>query len=276
MLFKNLFKRIKGKNLPEGFIEEILGNMVEIPAGSFLMGSHEGEDDERPIHNVLIDRFYLCKYVVTQEEWYIVMETKPWEGLKFVYEADRCPVVNISWYDAREYIEELNRLNKASDKKFRMPTEAEWEYACRAGTSNAFAYGVLKINLPKYAWYYDNAFRKGELNAHEVGTRKPNKFGLCDMQGNVYEWCSDWYRRNYYNKSPIDNPPGPHYGQYKSVRGGHWAHTEYFLKIACRGHYSPHHKDSYVGFRLAMDADEADSTTVTDDTNNLEETNGNR
>lgn len=276
MFFKNLFKKIKGKDLPEGFIEEILANMVPIPAGSFLMGSHEGEDDERPIHNVLIDRFYLGKYVVTRQEWYTVMETKPWQGLKFVRNGDRCPVVNISWYDAREYIEELNRLNSVSDKKFRLPTEAEWEYACRAGASNAFSYGVLKINLPKYAWYYDNAFKRGEMYAHEVGTRKPNKFGLYDMQGNVYEWCNDWYRRNYYNKSPISNPKGSLYSEYKSVRGGHWAHTDYFLRIACRGHYSPHHKDCYIGFRLVIDADETDSTTDTHRPNNVEETNGNR
>jgi formylglycine-generating enzyme required for sulfatase activity len=251
--FKNFFKKGKGTELTEAFIEEIVGDMVEIPAGSFLMGSNEGEDDERPIHNVLIDRFYLSKYVVTQKDWYHVMGTKPWERLKFVKEGDRYPAVNVSWYDVRTYIDELNKVGK---KKFRLPTEAEWEYACRAGASSAFAHGVLKFNLPKLAWYYENAFKKGEMYAHEVGALKPNKWGLFDIQGNVYEWCSDWYRRNYYNKSPISNPPGAFYGKYKSVRGGDWARTDYFLRIASRRHYSPHHKDSNIGFRPAMNAPE--------------------
>lgn len=255
MFFKQLFKKIKGTELSETFLRDILSHMVEIPGGSFLMGSNDGEDDERPIHNVLIDRFYLNKFVVTQEEWFEVMRTKPWQGLKYVCEKDRCPAVNISWYDARDFIDELNL---ASGKTFRMPTEAEWEYACRAGASMAFPHGVLKFSLPKYAWYYDNAFKKGEMHGHEVGTRKSNKFGLYDMQGNVYEWCSDWYRRNYYNKSPINNPVGPLHSQYKSVRGGDWARNDYFLRIASRRHYSPHHKDSYVGFRLALDAEYMD------------------
>jgi formylglycine-generating enzyme required for sulfatase activity len=254
MFWKNLFKKIKGKEIREELIREINDSMVIVPEGSFLMGSNDGEDDERPVHNVLIDSFYMSKYVITQKQWYEVMETKPWLGIKYVCEMDRCPVVNVSWYDARNFID---ALNKAADKKFRLPTEAEWEYCCRAGNSNAFAFGVLKINLPKYAWYYENAFKRGEMYAHEVGTRKPNKWGLYDMQGNVYEWCSDWYRRNYYNKSPISNPPGPIYSEYKSVRGGDWARNEYFLRIASRRQYSPHHKDSYVSFRLAMDIEKS-------------------
>lgn len=284
MFFKKLFKKIKGRELPESFIEGILAGMTAVPAGSFLMGSNEGEDDERPIHNVLINHFLLSKYVVTQGEWYIVMGTKPWEGLKYVRNADRCPAVNINWYQARAYIEELNKSAKLAGKKFRLPTEAEWEYACRADAANAFAHGVFKFNLTGYAWYYDNAFKKNEMYAHEVGTRKPNRWGIYDMQGNIFEWCRDWYRRNYYAKSPIDNPPGSLYGDYKVVRGGDWAHTDYFLRIASRGHHSPHHKDAFVGFRLAMNADGDDNTDPTPtghtgDTsvvNNTEETDANR
>jgi formylglycine-generating enzyme required for sulfatase activity len=191
--------------------------------------------------------------VVTQKDWYEVTGTQPWETLKYVYVSDRSPAVNVSWYDAITFIKELNGI---TGKAFRLPTEAEWEYACRAGSSTYLAHGVLKINLHKYAWYYNNAFKKEEMYAHEVGTRRPNKWGLYDMQGNVYEWCSDWYRRNYYNKSPINNPKGPRYGEYKSVRGGDWARTDYFLRIASRRQYSPHYTDSYVGFRLAMNAEE--------------------
>jgi formylglycine-generating enzyme required for sulfatase activity len=258
MFFKKLFKKTRGRELTEAFIKEIIDNMVEIPAGSFLMGSNEGEDDERPIHNVLIDRFYMNKYVVTQKEWVEVIGTKPWETLKYVKIADLCPVVNVSWYDTINFIRELNGI---TGKAFRLPTEAEWEYACRSGSASRFAHGVIKLNLSGYAWYYNNAFKRGEMYAHEVGTRKPNKWGLFDMQGNVYEWCSDWYRRNYYNKSPINNPTGPRYGDYKVVRGGDWARTDYFLRIASRRQYSPHYKDSYVGFRLVMDAEE---TNVSD------------
>lgn len=250
MFMKSLFKSIRGKTLSEEFIRGIMDNMVQIPEGSFLMGSNEGEDDERPIHNVMVDSFYLCKFTVTQREWEEVMETTPWEDLKFICIHDNCPAVNINWYEAREFIQLLNR---DSGQLFRLPTEAEWEYACRAGSSPALAHGVLKFNLHRYAWYYDNAFKKGEMYGHEVGLRRPNKWGIYDMQGNVYEWCNDWFRRNYYNKSPLHNPPGPRYGQYKVIRGGDWARTDYFLRVASRRHDSPHHRDSFVGFRLAMD-----------------------
>ena len=241
----------KGKELSKEFIRELIGNMVKIPGGSFLMGADEGESDERPIHNVLIDGFFLGRHVITQGQWTEVMETAPWENLKYICIHDRCPAVNINWYDVKTFIE---RLNKFSRQTFRLPTEAEWEYACRAGSSPAFHYGIFKFNLHKYAWYYENAFKKGEMYAHEVGTRKPNKWGLYDMQGNIYEWCSDWYRSNYYNKSQLDNPRGPLYGDAKVVRGGDWSRTDYFLRVTSRRHYSPHHKDAHVGFRLAMDA----------------------
>ncbi|MCP4217063.1 MAG: formylglycine-generating enzyme family protein [bacterium] len=252
--FKKLFGK-KSAAVPDAeFIETLTAKMVEIPDGSFLMGSNDGEDDERPIHNVLIDRYCLSKNVVTQEEWRQVMGTSPWKTLKYIKIADNCPAVNINWYEVRDFIE---IINGESDRKFRLPTEAEWEYACRADTSTTFTHGVLKFNLPKYAWFYDNAFKKGAMFAHEVGTRAPNGWGLYDMQGNVYEWCSDWFRRNYYNKSPINNPVGPIYGKYKVVRGGDWARTDYFLRIASRRHYTPHTRDSFLGFRLAMDAPES-------------------
>ncbi len=261
MFWKKFFKEFQPRTVDESVIEPIAANMVEVPPGSFLMGSNEGEDDERPIHNVLIEGFKLCMFTVTQKEWFDVMETRPWEDLKYVCIDEQCPAVNISWYDVRAFIEVLNR---SSPMTFRLPTEAEWEYACRAGASSAFAHGALRFNLPRYAWYYDNAFKKGEMYAHKVGTRRPNKWGLFDMQGNVYEWCNDWFRRNYYNKSSINNPLGPIYGQYKVVRGGDWARTDYFLRIASRRHYSPHHRDSYLGFRLVLETDKNGKTPEQD------------
>lgn len=249
MILRNILKRFSVRKAVPEVVEALVNNMVKIPPGSFLMGSHEGEDDERPIHNVLLDGFLLGKTPVVQGEWEAVMGTCPWADVRFVKNDPRCPAVNINWYQAREFIE---RLNLSGPYLFRLPTEAEWEYACRAGGAFTFAYGVLKFNLPKYAWYYENAFNRGEMYAHPVSQKRPNAWGVYDMQGNVCEWCSDWYRRNYYHNSPIDNPPGPDYGEYKVIRGGSWAMTDYFLRIASRRRHSPHHSDAFTGFRLAM------------------------
>lgn len=249
MVFEFLFRsREKERKLKEGFLTKINEDMTLIPAGSFLMGCNDGEDDERPIHNVLLDSFFLCKYAVTQYQWEELMGTRPWHNKKHILEANNSPAVYVSWYDAREFIRKLNKL---SGQEFRLPTESEWEYACRAGTTSKFYHGSLKINLPKYAWYFDNAFRKKVMHAQEVGQLKPNKWDLYDMLGNVYEWCSDWYGRNYYNKAPLQDPAGPMYGSYKIVRGGDWARNDYFLRVAARRYYSPHYKDASVGFRLA-------------------------
>jgi formylglycine-generating enzyme required for sulfatase activity len=250
MILDFLFKSKNERQLSPEFLENLHNSFVPIPGGSFLMGSNEGEDDERPIHNVLIEGFLMCKYEVTQQQWFEVMGTKPWEGLKYVNIGDNCPVVNVDWYDVRDFIKQLN---KRSGDHFRLPTEAEWEYTCRAESTTKFAHGSYKMNLTQYAWFYDNAFKKGDMHAQDVGTRKPNNWGIYDMVGNVYEWCSDWYSRNYYNKSPVQTPKGPMYGSYKSVRGGDWARTDYFLRSASRRYYSPHYKDVNVGFRLAKD-----------------------
>jgi formylglycine-generating enzyme required for sulfatase activity len=255
MIFDFLFKSKKERELSPDFINKLQDDFVLVPGGSFLMGSNEGEDDERPIHNSLVESFLMCKYEVTQQQWIEVMDTKPWQGLKYVNECDQCPVVNVDWYDVRNFIKQLN---KRSGEHFRLPTEAEWEYACRAESITKYAHGSYKMNLTQYAWFYDNAFKKGEMRAQEVGTRKPNKWGLYDMMGNVYEWCSDWYSRNYYNKSPVQTPKGPMYGSYKVVRGGDWARTDYFLRASSRRYYSPHYKDVNVGFRLAKNNNKKD------------------
>lgn len=248
MVFERLFKSKKQRSLNENLVKQILEDMVLIPSGSFLMGSNKGEDDERPIHNVLVDSFYLSRHEVTQSRWKEIMRTRPWQGNNYVEEGDNFPAVMISWYDVKHFIRELNTL---SNEKFRLPTEAEWEYACRGNSSTKYAHGSRKAGLNNYAWYYDNAFNKEEMYAHEVGTRKANKWGLYDMAGNVYEWCYDWYSRNYYNKSPVQHPKGPVHGKYKVVRGGDWARTDYFLRAASRRYYDPHYKDVNVGFRLA-------------------------
>jgi formylglycine-generating enzyme required for sulfatase activity len=254
MAFEFLFRRKREKELDEAYLKKLTGDMVPVEGGDYLMGSNDGEDDERPIHNVLVDPFLLSKYEITQKQWYDLMGTKPWTGLKHIEDNDDCPVVNVDWYDVRDFLRLLNRL---SGQDFRLPYESEWEFACRAESSSRFSHGSLKISLANYAWYYDNAFKKGKMSAQPVGTRKPNKWGLYDMMGNVYEWCYDWYSRNYYNKSPIQTPKGPMYGSYKVVRGGDWARTDYFLRVTSRRYYSPHYKDVNVGFRLAKNIIEA-------------------
>ena len=250
MIFKKLFNKKRWDKFRKDLTQGIIGNMLFIPSGSFLMGSNNGEMDERPVHNVLIDSFYMGEYEITQKEWYEVMETKPWENLKYAKSGDKYPVVNVSWYDVKDFIEKLNNLTR---KNFRLPTEAEWEYACRAGSSSKFFHGSLKYGLSNFAWYYDNAFKKDEMYGHEKGKKAPNKWGLYDMLGNVYEWCSDWYGNDYYNKSPVNNPKGPRYGSHKVIRGGDWSRTDYFLRVSSRRYYSPHSKDSFIGFRIVMD-----------------------
>lgn len=251
MIFERFFRTKKTKIHYDDLIGHIMERMVAVPGGSFLMGSNEDEKDEHPVHNVLLDPFYIGKYTVTQYQWSELMETTPWKGLKFVKEGINYPAVNISWYEAKEF---LSKLSELSNREFRLPTEAEWEYACRAGTHTKFAHGNLKLNLAHYAWYYENAFKKEEMYPHEVGTRKPNKWGIHDMMGNIYEWCGDWYSKHYYAKSPVLNPPGPMYGTNRIVRGGDWAHTDYFLRASSRNDYSPHHKDNNLGFRIIMAA----------------------
>lgn len=214
------------------------------------MGSSSGDIEESPVHNVLLDPFYIGKYEVTQREWKFVMGTTPWKGVKYVVEGDRFPAVVINYYEAKGFIE---KISKITGRKIRFPTEAEWEYSCRAGTRTTFFHGSMKINLGKYAWYYENAFKEKVMHPMEVGLKKPNNWELYDMLGNVYEWCSDWFSNTYYNRSPVINPRGPKYGSHRVARGGDWARTDHFIRSSARRCYSPHFRDASIGFRLAMD-----------------------
>lgn len=234
-------------------VDSILKNMKFIEGGSFLMGSPSGGDmEEYPVHNVLLDPFYIGKFEVTQNEWFGIMNSTPWKGIKYVAEGDKYPAVQINYYEAKAFIEKISKLTK---KNFRLPSEAEWEYSCRAGTKTIYYHGSMKINLRKYAWFYENAFKENIMHAMEVGLKKPNNWGLYDMLGNVYEWCSDWFSNSYYNRSPVNNPNGPKYGSHRVTRGGDWARTNHFIRSAARRCYSPHFRDASIGFRLAMNPD---------------------
>ena len=211
--------------------------MVEIPAGSFCMGSTNGDWNEKPVHRVTIrNAFYIGKYEVTQEQWQSVMGNNP---SKFKDCGAKCPVEEVSWDDTQNFI---NRLNESNDGfRYRLPSEAEWEYACRAGTTGDYA-----GNPTEMAWYLGNS--KNET--HAVGGLQPNAWGLADMHGNVWEWCQDWYHETYYG-SPADGSAWLNGVEQKArvLRGGSWGGNA-GLRSASRYNSTPDLRDSIFGFRL--------------------------
>ena len=212
---------------------------VRIPAGSFLMGSPEDEEsrniNERQ-HEVRISRdFWIGKYEVTQEEWQAVMGTNP---SRFMGCA-RCPVERVSWGDTQEFIKKLNERESPAGHRYRLPTEAEWEYAARAGTTEAH-YG----ELDSVAWYCDNSDKR----THPVGQKLANAWGLHDMLGNVWEWMDDWYSR--YTGSEMTDPRGPATGTRRVVRGGSRHVYADRVRFAIRCSFLPGIRRGTIGFRL--------------------------
>ena len=252
-------------NFPKFLIEKVKGidiEMIFIEGGSFMMGSEE-YDNEKPIHRVDLDGFFIGKFPVSQALWQAVMGNNPsWfqQGrvLKsrlidknIVLEDDTSlfPVEQVSWNDAQEFIEELNRL---TGKKFRLPTEAEWEYACRAGTTTPFntdnnlttAQANYNGNYP----YNNNAKGKYRDKTLPVGSFAANAYGLFDMHGNVFEWCSDWY--DAYSTSAQTNPKGASSGSRRVIRGGSWDYRAFIYRTAIRLNCTPGYRYSFIGFRL--------------------------
>jgi formylglycine-generating enzyme required for sulfatase activity len=214
---------------------------VLIPTGSFMMGSDlYADSNETPQHRVTISQsFYLGKYEVTQAQWEAVMGNNPSE-----FKGQSNPVENVSWNDAQTFIERLNR--KEGTKKYRLPTEAEWEYAARAGTTTLFSFGDDVDSLGQYAWY-------ATIMSLPVGGKLPNPWGLYDMHGNVWEWVQDWYDESYYAKSPASDPRGPAVGSNRVLRGGGFASDSAEpLRSAKRGSYSPEIRSVVSGFRIAF------------------------
>jgi formylglycine-generating enzyme required for sulfatase activity len=217
-------------------------NMVAIRPGKFVMGSPDGKGDgtERPAHPVEItEPFWLGQTEVTQAQWQAVMGNNPssFEG------PDRA-VEHVSWNDATEF---CKRLSDKTGMTFRLPTEAEWEYACRAGSTTAFSFGESDASLAEFAWFEGNSQR----STQPVGTRKPNRWGLHDMHGNVWEWVNDWYSHAYYQSSPSKNPPGPSSGQERVLRGGSWLNYSNYCRSSNRVAGTPDVVVDYVGFRAA-------------------------
>lgn len=211
---------------------------VAIQPGEFLMGcpSNQGGcgDDERPAHRVqLTGEFEMGKYEVTQAQWTSVMGSNPSH-----FRGSALPVENVSWNEARAFMAQLNR--RGGPYLYRLPTEAEWEYAARAGAS-----GPDPGDLDAISWHGANSAER----THEVGTKRPNAWGLHDMLGNVWEWCSDRYGADYYRKSPASDPRGPFEGELRVMRGGSWYRYMWFHRLSARFRERPDAAYRHVGFR---------------------------
>ena len=225
-------------------INSIGMELVLIPSGSFRMGGdkklEQAEDHETPRHLVKISKaFFMGKYEVTQAQWSEMMNNNPSE-----FKDSIRPVERVSWNDVQVFIQNLNAQEKTNN--YRLPTEAEWEYAARAGSGNSYGFGGDANKLDQYAWYGKNS----EGETHPVGQLKPNAWGLYDMHGNVHEWCQDWFDRKYYSQSPSNAPLGPSSGLAKVLRGGDWGSEGWYCRCASRSLSSPDRRSNRLGFRL--------------------------
>ncbi len=234
--------------LPNGVSMEF----VWIPPGTFAMGSPEGEvgrqSDEGPQRQVRLSHgFYLGKYEVTQGQWIAVMETVPWLGEDYIQLNSNHPAVYVSWHDAQAFAEKLNAA--AGDSLYRLPTEAEWEYAARAGAQTRWSFGDDEVMLGQYAWYRDNAWERGLRYAQPVGSKAPNSWGLYDMHGNVWEWCQDIYGP--YDSVDLIDPQGAATGANRAVRGGPFNGRPREVRAADRSGSGPGYRRNYnIGYRL--------------------------
>ncbi|MGI9104727.1 MAG: SUMF1/EgtB/PvdO family nonheme iron enzyme [Pyrinomonadaceae bacterium] len=246
---------------PQQMVNRAGVELVWIPAGSFMMGSENGGSDEKPVHRVTISEgFYMGKYEVTQAQWQQVMGNNPSN-----FKDDNLPVEKVSWDDAVSFLAKLNAQNDGYT--YRLPSEAEWEYAARAGTTGDYA-----GDLDSMAWYGNNSgrarldaaeiFRTDSANyykritenggqTHAVGSKLPNTFGLFDMHGNVWEWCQDWYHDSYAG-APTDGSAWLSGGEqkYRVLRGGSWLNNAFILRSAFRLRYAPDGRSYHVGFRV--------------------------
>ncbi len=259
----SLLDEPKAADLPDGF--------VFIEGGSFQMGSEEGESDEKPVHRVTVDDFYLASAEVTNEEFCAFLNAKgnqeeggvTWlemneyvqieeRGGRFVPKSGMAqhPVVEVSWYGARAYCQWLSETRPGS---YRLPTEAEWEYAAGGGASarTKWAGTNLEASLRSYGNYSGTGGKDSYLNTAPVKSFDPNGLGLYDMSGNVWEWCQDWYDSNYYTGSPSKNPTGPSDGASRVLRGGSWSNYPQSLRVAFRNLYTPGYRSYGFGFRPA-------------------------
>ena len=230
------------KRQREVLVKKLNIEMVYVQGGKFTMGctSEQGGDCvdfEKPAHQVTVSSFYIGKHEVTQAQWEAITDTNPSS-----FKGNSLPVERVSWDDVQEFI---RILNKNTGKNYRLPTEAEWEYACRGGVRTKYS-GSNSID--NVAWYRDNS----DNTTHPVGTKSPNALGIFDMSGNVWEWCNDWYGE--YNNQPQTNPRGPSSGPGRVLRGGSWFNYATLVRLSYRFNYVSDHRGFNLGFRLACDS----------------------
>jgi formylglycine-generating enzyme required for sulfatase activity len=222
--------------------------MVLIPAGEYRMGSPDSDSqagrEQKPQHPVRITKpFYLGKYLVTQQQWESLMGSNPAR-----FKGPKNPAVWVGWEHCQAFLQRLNANSGGRGGKFVLPSEAQWEYACRAGTNTRYGFGDDEKKLGDYAWYKANSGDK----THPVGEKKPNAWGLFDMHGNAWEWCQDWWDGGYYAKSPADDPAGPAGGAYHVFRGGGCTNPAQSCRSAFRGGALPSYRDDRLGLRLCL------------------------
>jgi len=216
--------------------------MVFVQGGTFTMGctpeqGGDCNDDEKPAHQVTLSSFYIGKYEVTQAQWKAVIGNNPSS-----FKGDNLPVESVSWDDVQDFI---RKLNAHTGKQYRLPTEAEWEYAARGG-NKSHEYKYSGSYYPNdVAWFSEN----GGETTHPVGTKQPNELGIYDMSGNVYEWCSDWYGN--YSSNAQTNPEGSSSGSIRVFRGGGWNYIARNCRVSSRYYYAPDFRSYFLGFRLA-------------------------
>jgi len=233
-------------------------DLVLVKSGDFIMGMPASKSNARQ-HRVELDAFYISKYEITQEIWEKVMKDNPSNIV-----GDSLPVENVSWNEVQTFI---SRLNDISGKHYRLPTEAEWEYAARGGhkigESQRYAGGD---DIDLLGWYWKNSgdevlegrwnnelIKQNNCRIQKTAQLAPNSLGIYDMTGNVWEWCSDWYKDDYYLESPLSNPPGPETGKTKVCRGGSYLSKKSYCRNGFRFSYPPQSKYNYLGFRLVLD-----------------------
>jgi formylglycine-generating enzyme required for sulfatase activity len=217
--------------------------MIMVEGGTFTMGQTDDEDPahtvyERPAHQVTLDAFKIAKYPVTQKQWMAMMDENPSH-----FKGDNLPVTNVSWHDTQIFI---SRLNEETGKNYRLPTEAEWEYACRGGRSSAQYKYSGSNNLNSVGWYIFNS----EGKTHPVGRKAGNELGIRDMSGNIWEWCLDWAAE--YTGQPQTNPQGPEIGTCRVARGGSYLSDYLKCRVSFRSSVNPDGSNNEIGFRIVL------------------------
>ena len=230
---------------PKTVTNSIGMELIEIPAGKFTMGDGSG------VAVAVTKPFWLGKTEVTQGQWKQVMGKEPWKGEDSVQADKDCPALHVDWNDATAFCQRLTDTDHKNGKlpageSYHLPTDAEWEYACRAGTKTAYSFGDDDKQLGEYGWFAGNT--AGEQYAHAVGLKKPNPWGLYDMHGNVWEWCSDWNDGKLLRGT---DPVGPEGGSGRVSRGGCWGDSPGGCRSAYRFLYDPSYRDRILGFRVA-------------------------